>query len=144
MKKVRLLVLLPLLLFLLIPLGCASETTPVDPTPLPYTGGAFDTELGRLDPATIEDGDPDAGERVFQIYCQSCHSTEEAVIVAGPSLFGAGDRLQLQYIFDSLENPHEMRSAVYELDMPPELSQQLTPQELGDVVAYVNSLRIRE
>jgi mono/diheme cytochrome c family protein len=144
MKNGRLVVLLPLLLLLLISLGCASETTPADPTPLPYTGSAVDTQLGRIDPATIEDGDPDAGKRVFQIHCQSCHSTEETVIITGPSLFGAGDRFQLQYIFDSLENPHEMRSAVYELDMPPELAQQLTPKDRRDVVAYVNSLRIRE
>lgn len=144
MKNGRFVVLLPLLLFLLTPLGCASETTPVDPTALPYEGSAVDTELGRIDPATIADGDPEAGERIFELHCQSCHSTEEAVIVTGPSLFGAGDRLQLQYIFDSLENPHEMRSAVYEMDMPPELAQQLTPQERQDVVAYINSLRISE
>lgn len=144
MRNGRFVILFTLLLLLLIPVGCTPETTPADPTALPYEGGAVDMQLGQLAPASQEEGDPVAGERVFQIHCQSCHSTEQAVIVVGPSLFGAGERLQLQYIFDSLENPHRMKSAVYDLDMPPELAQQLTPKELRDVVAFVSSLRIEE
>jgi mono/diheme cytochrome c family protein len=144
MKNGRFVVLFTLLVLLLIPVGCASETTPADPTALPYASDAADTQLGQLAPASQEEGDPVAGERVFQLHCQNCHSTDETVIAVGPSLFGAGDRLQLKYIFDSLENPHQMRSAVYDLDMPPELAQQLAPKELRDVVAFVSSLRIEE
>lgn len=137
--------LLCLLLILLVApallVACGSETTETaaEPTPLPYDGSA-DTELAS-DPVPEIEGDPEAGKAVFEEHCQECHSTEEAVTIVGPSLFRAGERLQLQYIVASIENPHEMKTSdTYELDMPEDLSQQLSAKELHDVVAYVSSL----
>jgi mono/diheme cytochrome c family protein len=117
-----------------------ANSNTADPTPLPYNEDV-DTQLDVSQRAAAE-GDPEAGKRIFEEECSRCHSTEEAVQIEGPSLYRAGDRLQFSYIMNSIENPHELKAIDnYELDMPPDLTSTLTPQEIQHVAAYVASLQ---
>lgn len=118
----------------------SANSNAADPTPLPYNE-EVDTQLN-VSQGTAAEGDPEAGEKVFAEQCARCHSTEEAVQIQGPSLYRAGDRLQFNYIMHSIENPHEITAIDnYELDMPPDLTSTLTPQQIQDVAAYVASLQ---
>lgn len=133
-----------IMILLLAILLAACSSTPqasTDPTPLSYSGGA-DTMLEERAAQMAEEGDSEAGKEVFSKHCQSCHSTEEATEIVGPSLFGAADRFQFGYILTSIENPHDVAAeGGYELIMPEDLVTRLSQQELNDVVAYVATLQ---
>lgn len=143
MKRKRLIIVSLGICLLLLLGACGSSpanSDAADPTPLPYNEDV-DTQL-EVSQGAAPEGDPAAGKKVFENECARCHSTEEAVRIEGPSLYRAGDRLQFSYIMHSIENPHEIKAIDnYELDMPPDLTSTLTPQQLEDVAAYVASLQ---
>jgi mono/diheme cytochrome c family protein len=134
-----LLALVFLVLFLAACSGTAS--TPADPTALPYSDTVDAVLQARVEEVQKE-GNPESGKEVFSRHCQSCHSLDEAVVLVGPSLSAAGDRMQYAYIITSIENPHDETAAGgYELVMPEDLVTRLSAQEINDVIAYVASLQ---
>lgn len=142
MNRKRYLLTLCSLLLLLSLVACgSSDEVGGEPTALPYSGDGGETALA-LSGGTAPEGDPEAGEVVFENSCSRCHSLEEAVQIVGPSLYAAGERLQFQYIQASIENPHEMAAIDdYSLDMPPDLVETLSTKQLKDVAAFVASLQ---
>lgn len=134
-KKYVPFVLAMLLIFLLLA-GCASAPpAKADPTAVPYTPI-------EIEPLEISLGDPGPGEAVFAQHCAGCHSIEEAVVLAGPSLFTAGRRLQFTYIKDAIVDPHAAKSDPDSIEfMPEEVGEQLETEQLYDVIAYVRSLK---
>lgn len=143
-RKFPLVFIIMVALALALPLaGCGSQTAAEGvPTPPPYTplpGSALASSV-TVEPVT---GDAQAGAAVFEEHCSECHSTEEAVTVVGPSLYRAGDRLRFSYVKTSIENPHDYGVWTEEdfgAEMPTDLTQRLSEEELDNVIAYVISL----
>ena len=100
-KRIGILFLLILTVSLLS--ACGPSEKP-DPTALPYTPMAWDTETEGENKIS---GDYEAGGDVYIEHCESCHSLEEDVNVAGPSLFAAGERLTIDYVRTSIITPHD-------------------------------------
>jgi mono/diheme cytochrome c family protein len=105
--------------------------------------GTSDTSEG----ADISDlvGDASAGEVIYEKYCLECHSIDDKVNIAGPSFYGAGDRLTYDYVEESMRDPHKVEVYVDDPqkpdeEMPTDLAEELTEQEFADVIAYILSL----
>jgi mono/diheme cytochrome c family protein len=116
--------------------GCASApTVKADPTALPYTPIT-------IEPLEISLGEAGPGEAIFAQNCAGCHSIEEAVELAGPTFFGASKRLKFDFIKNSILNPHEAKSNPDSIEyMPEEIGDQLEPEQMYDVIAYIRSLK---
>lgn len=134
-RKYGLFALFTLLIFLQLA-GCASAPTiKADPTALPYTPIT-------IEPLEISLGDPKPGEAVFAANCASCHSIEEAVVLSGPTFFGAAKRLKFTYAKESILNPHAGKSDPDSIEFMPEgIGSQLEPEQLYDVIAYIRSIK---
>lgn len=90
------------------------------------------------------------GRSVFDSYCSRCHGTSGETVVVGPSLAGivtrGGNRIEgldaEAYIRDSILNPN-----VYTVEgfpegvMPLDLKDQMSPEDLEAVVAYLLTLK---
>ena len=90
------------------------------------------------------------GKYVFDSFCGRCHSRLEGEIIVGPSLNGiasqAGDRI------DGLDAEEYIRQSILEPDayivdgyaeglMPSTLAEELEPDQLDAVVAYLLTLK---
>lgn len=89
-------------------------------------------------------GDPEAGLLAFNDHCFECHSTQEGVAIAGPSLFSAGDKFSYDYVKQSILDPHAIVIYVEnpqfaDKEMPEEIVAELSEQNLEDIIAYVLS-----
>lgn len=90
------------------------------------------------------------GRSVFDSYCSRCHATTGETVIVGPSLAGiatrAGNRIDGMdaeaYIRDSILNPR-----AYTVDgfpegvMPSDLGDQISPEEMEALVAYLLTLK---
>jgi cytochrome c551/c552 len=106
---------------------------------------------------TTSAGDPRAGEALFHQVridsapsCMTCHSTQPDKVIIGPSLSGvanrAGQRVPGQaaeeYLRSSILNPN-----LYVVDgfspglMYQNYKEALTDEQVGDLVAYLGSLK---
>lgn len=124
--------------------SCGPRDKP-DPTALPYTPRVIDTESA--DTTTKIVGDPEAGAMVYELHCSSCHSLDEGVNIAGPSLFQAGESMTYDYIKQSIANPHEVvvtvtNPEIEETVMPTNFFEILIEQQIEDVIAYLLSLKV--
>jgi mono/diheme cytochrome c family protein len=135
LHRIAISIVLLLALFLLGACTPSPQNT-VDPTALPYTPSPLTT--GILESGN---GDPVQGSVVFDQHCAGCHSVEESVVLFGPSLNRAGLRFEFTYVKDSIENPHEVMETDTDAYMPKEIAEQLSLEELDDVIAYVLSLK---
>jgi cytochrome c2 len=97
--------------------------------------------------ATETTGDPADGELVFEENgCDSCHSLEEGVDGAGPSLAGianiAAERVEGQsaeeYLYEAIVNPSAHIVEGYNDIMP--AYDTLGEQNLNDLIAYLMTL----
>ncbi|MFN2273837.1 MAG: c-type cytochrome, partial [Anaerolineales bacterium] len=100
----RKLIILGLVSIMLLGLAACGPSSKPDPTALPYTPMAWDQPTATA--AVVPSGDAEAGAVVFEQYCQQCHSLEEDVNIAGPSLFDAGEILTMDYVQQSIIDPH--------------------------------------
>lgn len=126
-----------ILLIFIVSLSACQAAAPekADPTALPYTPIT-------IEPLEIARGDPAMGEAVYTQYCADCHSTEEAVDLAGPSFFKAGGRLSFKFIKTSLDNPHDYNSNPDSNEFMPEgIADQLDEEEFYSVIAYIRTLK---
>ncbi len=90
------------------------------------------------------------GRRVFDSYCARCHGVSGETVVVGPSLAGiatrGGNRVAGMdaeaYIRDSIMNPNAYTVEGFpESVMPPDLNEQMSPDEVEAVVAYLLTLQ---
>ncbi len=137
-KQIFLLIFTALVISITIGACASSDSAGVAPTALPYESSGQP-----LDGVSSEPGDAAAGRAVFETHCIACHATEDATVVFGPSLAKAGNRLQFDYVQNSVTNPHEYRASALsdEADMQDNLGDILTKEELDNVTAYVLSLK---
>jgi len=141
MSTKRVLTLCLLVLFTAALAACGPSEKP-DPTALPYTPQAWPTDTGSTKNII---GDYEAGGDVYIAHCESCHSLEEGVNVAGPSLFAAGERLSIDYIRESIGTPHDVIVFVEnpqfsDTEMPSNFTELLSEQQFEDIVAYIKYL----
>jgi mono/diheme cytochrome c family protein len=89
------------------------------------------------------------GRGVFDSYCSRCHGTSGDTVVVGPSLAGVGSRAAKRiegmaasvYIRDSILNPGAyVVEGFQEGLMPTDFKDQLSPEDLDSVVAYLLTL----
>jgi len=79
------------------------------------------------------------GRRVYNIYCQGCHPAYSTHGNKGPGLKGV---LKKQYLPSGLTptDEHVIESIVQGRNMMPAFGNQLSEQEVRDVVAYLHTL----
>ena len=139
MSHKRLLTLSVLMTLAFIITACGPADKP-DPTALPYTPRAWDTEPTQGAVKLV--GDPVSGEIIFQDQCANCHSIKEGENITGPSLFNAGQILPYDYVKESVLDPHEQivfveNAQFTDAEMPTNFAEMLSDQQIEDVVAYV-------
>ena len=106
------------------------------------TSGGSDAEVG--DTSSLV-GDSGAGGELYTENCVECHSIDKDVNIAGPSFFGAGDRLSYDYVEESMRDPHKVEAFVLDpqkpdQEMPTNFTEEMSEQEFADVIAYILSL----
>jgi mono/diheme cytochrome c family protein len=94
-------------------------------------------------PAT---GDPSAGAQIFKsgtqdaTACSACHSTDGSP-ETGPSLRGVGTH-DAAYLFQSIVYPNDQIAAGYAAGiMPQNYGTALTPQQIRDLIGYLQTLQ---
>jgi len=93
--------------------------------------------------------DAAAGEKLFdesligtQPGCKTCHSLEADVVMVGPSLAGVGGRLDEAGIRQSITEPDATVVEGFAVGtMPAALADELSDQQLNDIVAYLATLK---
>ena len=87
---------------------------------------------------------------MFDSYCARCHGTSGDTVIVGPSLAGiatwGGSRIEGMdaqvYIRDSILNPNAYTVEGFpDGIMPSELKDQISPEDLEAVVAYLLTLK---
>ena len=90
------------------------------------------------------------GRSLFDSYCSRCHGTSGETVVVGPSLSGIATRGGNQvvgmdvrtYIRDSILNPDAYTVEGFPKGiMPPDLQEQLAPEDLEAIEAYLLTLK---
>lgn len=125
--------------------GTPAESPGIEATARPYTPQPIVDESESASDEIV--ANPEDGRAVFEEYCSECHDLEEGVIIEGPSLFEAGERLDYEYVKESIINPTAHLTyidQVFEVDettMPTDFQEWMTEQELEDVIAFVLSLQ---
>ncbi|NJN54846.1 MAG: cytochrome c [Anaerolineae bacterium] len=92
------------------------------------------------------------GKVVFSQNCGSCHSTIPDTVIVGPSLAGIAARAETRkagqdgrtYLYTSILQPADFLVDGYDNLMPATFGKQLTGEDLDAVVAYLNTLQLRE
>ncbi len=116
------------LLLLLSLTACSSLKPPPTPTPSPQAV---------------------RGRAVFDLYCSRCHGRSGDTVIVGPSLAGIATRGNGRvegmdartYILNSILDPRAYTVEGFpEGVMPPDLKNQLSPEDLEAVVAYLLTL----
>jgi mono/diheme cytochrome c family protein len=109
--------------------------TPVIPTSTPYP----ETDVLEILPR----GNKAAGASLFnELGCASCHLLDGTNYV-GPSLIGVSQRIPDEYdsveayLISSILRPSEYVVAGYNDVMPPFYAEQLTTQDLADLIAFL-------
>ena len=95
---------------------------------------------------TLAGGDPEEGMRVVRYHsgatCLRCHVINGRGGEAGPSLDGVGQRLDRESLLQSIIAPQAVITDGYgEASAMPNMQDLLTPREIRDVVAYLETLR---
>jgi mono/diheme cytochrome c family protein len=118
-------------------------------------------EAGQILPLQLKDvrlgGDTTAGERLFKgetlgtnTGCQVCHSLEPGVRLVGPSLAGVATRAATAvprldakaYLQQSIVEPNAHLVEGFPANqMPPNFAETLTEQQIGDIVAFLMTLK---
>ena len=97
--------------------------------------------------APLPAGDPVAGEQVFHGYgCEMCHSLTGESRSTGPTLLGIGAKAAERregypadrYLHEAIVQPCAYLVNGYPCIMPEEYGQQMTAQELADLIAYLS------
>ena len=144
MDKIKLPTAFLILTLVFVVAACGSATSGnVQPTARPYTPEAVDNP----EAAALVEGNAQDGEAVFAQYCSGCHSIQEGEDIEGPSLYQAGDRMDYDYVKESVLYPEahlafvEGRFEVDDTTMPVDFQEWMSEQQLEDVIAYVLSLK---
>lgn len=131
-------------IFVLFLVACSSA----EPTAAPYTPPPPEP-TATPKPTEPVPGDPVAGKIVYERECLPCHATNSQEQVVGPTLFKSGERFSLEYVRESIVHPDAPKTYESEAERPPlnapkmpvEITNNLTDEELINVIAYVMSLK---
>jgi len=90
-----------------------------------------------------------AGEKLFsetvigtQAGCVTCHSLTEGEVIVGPSIAGVGSRLSADEMRESILDPNAVLVEGFPADtMPPVWEDQLTDEQVDQLVAYMLTLK---
>jgi cytochrome c2 len=93
-------------------------------------------------------GGVEAGQRLFQQHCASCHSTKPDTVVVGPSLAGVAGRASTRvqgesahdYLQESILKPSQFLVDGYQDLMPISLASSLSESEVEALVAYLMTM----
>jgi mono/diheme cytochrome c family protein len=117
------------------------QTTPNATTGLPTSGDFTEVVAG------LPEGNADNGVKLFTAQaCSGCHSLQKDQRLVGPSFYGlwkmAGTRKPgvdpKVYLYESIVNPNTHIVEGYQSGlMPPTFSKTLTPQDMADILAYI-------
>ena len=89
------------------------------------------------------------GQSLFRRTCGPCHSTIPGTVIVGPSLAGIADRADDRvpgldaraYILQSIREPQAyVVEGFPKKGMPVDLAEQLSPEDIDAIVAYVLTL----
>jgi mono/diheme cytochrome c family protein len=97
---------------------------------------------GTAEAAEAPAGDPVAGEALFATNCSACHGEEDG---AGPARTGMGERAAIgveglsaeEYLHQAIVDPGAHIVEGFSNIMPKAYGDQLTEQELSDLIAYL-------
>jgi mono/diheme cytochrome c family protein len=130
----------PFALLAVLVAGCGSPSGKVT-TPTPVT------VIGKVPkPAPSLTGDPKAGKSVFVQNCGACHSLQAAGTTGKvgpdldklPELAKAANQGTLdEFIKTSIVDPGAYIAPGYQNAMPPNFGTSLTPQQLADLLAFI-------
>ncbi len=97
--------------------------------------------------AALPAGNADSGKRQFSAKgCVGCHSLEKDKRLVGPSFYGLYTRAPnakpgvgaKEYLYESIVKPNEFVVPTYQQGlMPANFSVQLSPQDMSDMLAYI-------
>jgi cytochrome c oxidase subunit II len=111
-------------------------------SPAPETvEGTVPTATGETGETTPAEGDPQAGKEVFaSAGCGSCHTVAEAGTSSdvGPNLDESLEGRDAQFVQQSIVDPDAEIAEGFSADLMPEnYDEQLSEQELADLVAFL-------
>lgn len=121
------------------PAPTASEATQAPTAAATTAPTAAPTAAATTAPAA---GDPAAGQKLFAEKCSACHADQDGV---APGRIGMGQRAATRiagmsaadYLHQSIVDPGAFVVPNFKNIMPTTFSQQLTDQEINDLVAYL-------
>jgi mono/diheme cytochrome c family protein len=105
--------------------------------------GAYETEVAVL----LEGADPAAGEALLTQYgCIACHQSSSGI---APEFAGLADRAGTRrpplsaaaYLYESITSPIAFVVSGYNPSMPQNYPERLGEQELGNIIAYLLTLK---
>ena len=120
--------------------------TPAPVSGLPVSGLPVSGDFTKI-VASLPKGNPTNGAKLFTDKgCSGCHGQQKDQRIVGPSFYGLWGRAatrkpgygSAEYIYESIVNPN-----VYVVEgfpanvMPPTFSKQLTPQDVADLLAWI-------
>jgi cytochrome c oxidase subunit 2 len=138
---VGLLLLVTLLFVVAFVLETSRETAP---TPEPLTELTAESYLDIVNPLLAEGDAADGAQLVEQYGCIACHRLAGNAHIA-PLFEGIADRAGTRrpplsaeaYIYESITHPAAFVVESYAAAMPQDFAIRLTPDELGDIIAYL-------
>jgi mono/diheme cytochrome c family protein len=128
------------------PTGARAPTAVFDPTPAQNAEAAVSTRVPSVSDTPSGSGgaaagDAGNGETLFNANgCSGCHSTGEAALV-GPGLGGISDRVDADYIQESIVDPGAVVVDGFANIMPSGFGDSLYESEITDIVAYLSTLK---
>ena len=110
------------------------------------------TKLGVAIPTSAPGGDPTRGDQLFHDGpgCLTCHDTTDNIRIVGPSLMGVASRAASRepgkaadyYLHESIMDPNAFVVPGFPANtMPQSFSKTLSPQQIDDLVAYLETLK---
>jgi len=117
------------------PTAAAMSASPPAESPMAMAahGASLPIPLAKLPNATVPAGSASAGAKVFAANCASCHGEGGKNGQVGPTLYGAG--LKAGQVAYMVRSPQGVDKSSGMPKLP------LTAKEVGDVAAYVASLK---
>jgi cytochrome c2 len=124
----------------------AQKTQAADGTPAPASGLPVTGDLAKV-VAGLPKGNADNGVKLFtSLGCSGCHGQQKDQRIVGPSFYGLWGRAatlkpgysSAVFIYESIVNPNAYIEQGFQANiMPATFSKQLSPQDMADILAWI-------